>query len=86
MSEFSTIVNTATYLMVALYGNFEYSTFDFEPKEVPASVGYVYITVFMFVNAIVLFNFLIAILSNTYERSKNQSKGLYLNHIVRIKQ
>mmetsp|Transcript_23462 Transcript_23462/g.26892 ORF Transcript_23462/g.26892 Transcript_23462/m.26892 type:complete len:116 (-) Transcript_23462:827-1174(-) len=47
--------------------------------------GYYFLIVFLIVSNIVLLNFIIAILSNTYAQLKDVNKALYLNEVVKVR-
>ena len=82
--ELSSISKATTYMVSALFGEFDFGTFD-GPATSNNWVGYIYLMVYLFITTTTLLNFLIAILSNTYEINRSRSKGLYLSYIVNVK-
>ena len=72
-------------LFASSIGEFDYSTYD-ELKDVNPYVGYIFITVFLIMISIMLLNFLIAILSNTYELLNDVKNGLYLKNVINLRQ
>ena len=65
-------------------GNFEFASFD-NTMMVKSYVGKIYMVVFIVITNITLLNFVIAILSNTYEILTNLSSAVFLRHIVVMK-
>lgn len=61
-------------------GNYDLDVF--ETLELGASVGQFYIIFAVLINSIVLLNFIIAILADTYSKLSSQSLGLYYDGII----
>ena len=76
---------TLITLFSACLGNFDYSSFDSASK-VPPMVGYIYMTLFLILTMIMLLNFLIAILSNTYRIFTEVQIALYLRKVLYLRQ
>ena len=85
LDEYKDIVESLKTLFSSCLGEFEYETYD-ELKSVNPHVGYVFITVFLIIISIMLLNFLIAILSNTYELLNDVKNGLYLKNVIYLRQ
>ena len=85
LNEFTSPIDTAKTLFTIWFGGFAYSVFNTLSNSLRIA-GYIYLTVFIFFVAIVLINFLIAILSNTYEILKDVSNGLYLRRVLQLRQ
>lgn len=85
LNEFTSPVDTAKTLYTILFGGFSYTIFNTLDNDLRIA-GYVYLTVFIFFAAIVLLNFLIAILSNTYAMLNDINNGLYLRKVLQLRQ
>ena len=85
LDSFSTPTLTLTTLFSACLGNFDYTIFD-PAQEVSPYVGYIYLTIFLLFTMIMLLNFLIAILSNTYANLNDVQIGLYLRKVLYLRQ
>jgi len=72
---FATMSSVFLWLFHAVLGDFRYTDMHGSKFEVP---GIVLLTVFLLVSSIILLNFMIAILSGTYERHEENSRRLYL--------
>jgi hypothetical protein len=82
--EFSTEDNSLIFLMSASLGNFNYHTFEGN-FTLNKYYGYAYLTIYLLFTNVTLLNFLIAILSSTYDVLSTKSNALYLKQIVTIK-
>ena len=76
---------TLITLFSACLGNFDYAIFDIATK-VPPMVGYIYMTLFLILTMIMLLNFLVAVLSNTYRVLTDVQIGLYLRKVLYLRQ
>ena len=85
ISEFSNLYKTVTTLLSAGLGNFDYDMFD-EWSTICQIYGFWYLTTYILVMLIAMLNFLIAIISNVYDRLKSISNGLYLRELIFTKQ
>ena len=85
LNQFLSPTQTLIALFSACLGNFDYSIFDSTTK-VPPMVGYIYMTLFLILTMIMLLNFLIAILSNTYRILTDVQIGLYLRKVLYLRQ
>ena len=85
LDQFLTPTQTLITLFSACLGNFDYAIFDIATK-VPPMVGYIYMTLFLILTMIMLLNFLIAILSNTYRILTDVQIGLYLRKVLYLRQ
>ena len=61
-------------------GNYEYGIF--EDLSLGANIGKFFIIVSVIINTVVLMNFIIAILSDTYSKLSTQSLGIYYDGII----
>jgi Polycystin cation channel len=85
LAEFTSPTDAAITLFSASLGNFDYSIFNvFATSKMYA--GYVYLTIYLLYTSIMLLNFLIAILSNTYARNNFVKNGLYLRNVLHLRQ
>lgn len=83
--EFSTFGKTILMLFDASFGNYDMSIFDKSQMGLEI-YGKVYLVLYMMLIGIVVLNFLIAILSETYSILNQKKQGLYLMQIISIKQ
>lgn len=72
-------------LFSSALGNFDYTIYD-SLKDVSPRLGYTFLTLFLVIISIMLLNFLIAILSNTYSILNNVKNGLYLKNVISLRQ
>lgn len=80
-------VSCAITLFSASLGDFNYSDFEAEGQsEFQKYLGYVFMTTYLTVSMITLLNFLIAILSNTYDYLQQHKNALYLREVVLLRQ
>jgi len=85
LKQFSNIGQSSKTLFAASLGDFDYDLFDNLQDGTP-TVGYVYLTIFLLFTAIMLLNFLIAILSNTYAELNDVQNALYLRKVIHLRQ
>ena len=71
-------------LFASAIGEFDYGIYD-GLTDVDPWVGYIFITVFLLLFHITLLNFLIAILSNTYDELNVVKNGLYLKNVISLR-
>ena len=81
LEDFRSYESSFKYLFNAALGNFDFTTFDAFTNNF-RYYGYIYLVIYIILIAITLLNFLIAILSSTYEEYRNKSTGVYLNHVI----
>lgn len=84
LPNYSDIGEATKVLFSSAIGQFDYSTYD-GLTSVNVWVGYIYITVFVVIFNIMLLNFLIAVLSNTYEQLNTVKDGLYLKNVISLR-
>jgi hypothetical protein len=86
--EFSTEREAFATLFAASLSNFNFKVFSQDESLVEFTewYGYIILMVFLGISAITLVNFLIAIISNVYEKLSKISIGLYLRSIVNMRQ
>ena len=84
VQDFRSYEGAIKYLFNAALGNFDFETFDVYNNNYKY-YGYFYLVTYIILIAITLLNFLIAILSSTYDEYRNKSTGVYLNHVVHTK-
>ena len=85
LPQFNSPIQTAITLFSWCLGNFDYNIFN-NWTEVSPYVGYIFLTVFQLFTMIMLLNFLIAILSNTYANLNDVQIGLYLRKVLFLRQ
>ena len=85
LNEFTSPTDAAITLFSASLGNFDYSIFN-SFSTLKMYSGYIYLTLYLLYTSIMLLNFLIAILSNTYARNNNVKNGLYLRNVLHLRQ
>jgi len=73
--KFSTMELGAVTLFGAALGVFDYN--DVADTSNP-SIGYIYLTLYLIIMAIILLNFIIAILTDIYSEGRQWGKALYL--------
>lgn len=81
ITSFDSTYSSSQYLFSALLGNMNFADFD-ELDDVPTEIGKLYIVIYILVCAIMLLNFLIAILTNTHSRIVKYERSLYLREII----
>ena len=74
------------YLLSASLGNFDFSLFTQDQTYLQKEYGWIYLILFLVFTSIILTNFLIAILSNTYTEMQSKKRILYNKKIITIKQ
>ena len=84
VQDFRSYEGVIKYLFDAALGNFDFETFDVYNNNYKY-YGYFYLVTYIILIAITLLNFLIAILSSTYDEYRDKSTGVYLNHVVHTK-
>jgi hypothetical protein len=70
-------------LFSSALGGYDYSLFV-DGLYVDKSVGKIYLTVYLFISMIMLLNFLIAILSDTYANNITVGKALFLKEAINV--
>lgn len=72
-------------LFSASLGSYNFSAFTGEGMVLSPSFGYYFLIIYLIVTNVVLLNFIIAILSNTYNNLSGISKALYHNEVVKVR-
>lgn len=85
ISGFNSFKNSMITLFGSGLGNFDYTIFDSISNFDPI-VGYIFLTIYLLASMIMLINFLIAILSNTYGILTQQNNALYLKEVILLRQ
>lgn len=85
LDEYEDVKEASKTLFGSSLGNFEYTVYD-PLNNISPDVGYIFITVFLIFTMIMLLNFLIAILSNTYSVLNDVKNGLYLRKVLYLRQ
>ena len=85
ISSYSSFKNSMITLFGSGLGNFDYTVYDSITNFDPV-VGYIFITIYLLASTIMLINFLIAILSNTYGLLTLQNNALYLKEVIFLRQ
>ena len=83
---YDNFIDCAITLYSASLGDFSFSDFDAASSSFTKSLGYVFMTIYLTVSMITLLNFLIAILSNTYDFLTEHKNALYLREVVVLRQ
>ena len=83
ISSFDNDLDTFATLISASLGSFDFTIFNDSAMTLSPDYGYYYLIIFLILSNIILLNFVIAILSNTYNQYKNLNLALY--HIEVIK-
>jgi len=79
-------ISCAITLYSASLGDFSFSDFDSASSSFTKSLGYAFLVIYLTVSMITLLNFLIAILSNTYDLLTEQKNALYLREVIHLRQ
>lgn len=85
LPEFKNVGEASKTLFASSLGGFNYSIFD-DMQDLSPTVGYVFLTIFLIFTMIMLMNFLIAILSNTYTVFNDVKNALYLRKVLYLRQ
>lgn len=78
---YSSFVESCTTLFSSALGGFAYSDYS-HLVDVNKNVGYLFLTAYLIVSAIMLLNFLIAIFSETYTTLTEKKLGLYIKEVI----
>ena len=81
---YSTFVDSCATLFGSALGGFGYTDYD-ALTDVDREIGYLFLTVYLIVSAIMLLNFLIAIFSETYNNLTNRKRGLYMEEVINLR-
>ena len=85
LNEYNDMYLSCSTLFSSALGNFDYHTYD-SLNDVSPYIGYAFLTIFLIIISILLLNFLIAILSNTYSSLNDVKNGLYLKNVISLRQ
>lgn len=85
LSAYTDMEESLKTLFASSIGEFDYATYD-TLTDVKPRYGWIFITVFLLLIAIMLLNFLIAILSSTYSNLEEVKTGLYLRNVINLRQ
>lgn len=84
ISQFRNFIEAFHHLFEAALGGFDFDIFESSNLTDPA-IGKVYMSIYLLVSAILLLNFLIAIMSETYSRMKDYSIGMKMAEVIKIR-
>jgi len=84
LAEYNSFKTATLTLFDATLGNYDYTIFK-GGYLYSQAFGYTYLTIFLILGNILMLNFLIAILSNTYAVLEPQSQGLYLDALISVR-
>ena len=85
LPQFDTETSTFLTLFSASLASFNLSIFDSNEMSINKWYGYGPMILFLIISAIAFLNFLIAIISNVYDRLNKISIGLYCSSLIRIR-
>ena len=85
LSGYNDMYISCSTLFSSALGNFDYTIYN-SLTDVSPRLGYTFLTLFLITISIMLLNFLIAILSNTYSILNNVKNGLYLKNVISLRQ
>ena len=83
--QYDTPEHTIATLFSASLGDFDFTIFDDPNFQLSKYYGYGVLMLFLGISTVTLLNFLIAIISNVYDRLRKISIGLYLTNIIEIR-
>ena len=83
LDEFESFPQSFTTMYQAALGDFDFSIFD--GRYFDDYVGRIYMCIYLLISAILLLNFLIAIMSDTFTRLSEYDKGLQMIEIVNMR-
>ena len=81
---FQSWLTTFKILYSATFSSFDFSDFENDIQSVNI-IGMIFLILYTIIMTLVLINFMIAIVSNTYELIQSQSKGVYLKTVAKVK-
>ena len=81
LSQYSNFDDAFNVLFAASLANYDYTIYD-SMTDVSPVFGHIFINVFIIVSAILLLNFLIAILSTTYSDMQELKKAMYVKEVI----
>jgi len=84
LKEYSNLGESIKVLFATSIGEFHFETYD-PLTDVDPYVGYVFVTIFVLMFNIALLNFLVAILTTTYELLNSVKNGLYLKNVISLR-
>lgn len=85
IDEYATTTDTFITLFSATLGTFDFNVFNNINMVLEKEYGYAYLALFLVVTNVILLNFIIAILSNTYNQLQNVSNALYYKEIIKMR-
>mmetsp|Transcript_5224 Transcript_5224/g.6165 ORF Transcript_5224/g.6165 Transcript_5224/m.6165 type:complete len:437 (+) Transcript_5224:1772-3082(+) len=81
---YMTFINSCKTLFSSSLGGFNFSDYD-DLQKIHPNVGYIFLTVYLTISALMLLNLLIAIFSETYTLLSGKKMGLYVKEIVMLR-
>lgn len=85
VDEFKSESDAWLTLFSATLGSFKFSIFESDKMHLSKEYGYYFLILYLLVTNIVLLNFIIAILSNTYTKLRDINKTLYYAEIIKAR-
>lgn len=82
---YGTFIDCSLTMFSASLGDFDFGVFANEGS-FTKNVGYIFLVIYLTVSTITLLNFLIAILSNTYDFLQSHKNALYLREVILLRQ
>ena len=83
LEQYSHFFNSMVHLYESALGGFDFSIY--ENGKTSEAIGKLYMIIFLLATTILLLNFLIAIMSETYARLKNYSQGMKFAEVIKIR-
>ena len=84
IEEYSTIFKSYNTMFKSSLGGYDYSIYDNSVKS-SSTAGRIYLSIYLLVSTILLLNFLIAILNDTYAEYINNESGLQSKETIKIR-
>ncbi|CAI2385480.1 unnamed protein product [Moneuplotes crassus] len=81
LASYATFMDAFNTLFAASFANYD-PTIYASSTNISPNVGYLYIAIYLIVSAVLLLNFLIAILSSTYTFLEEKRDGLYIEEVI----
>lgn len=85
LDEYNTHAHAFTTLFSASLASFDFYIYDHSNMVLESEYGYVFIGLFLIITNVVLLNFIIAILSNTYNQLQVVSKAMYYKEVIKMR-
>lgn len=81
LTEYKTFMDAFNTLFGASFANYDPTIYNASTNISP-TIGYIFIAIYLIVSAVLLLNFLIAILSSTYATLEEKRNGLYIEEVI----